>query len=143
MKKIHKSALVTYDAARMYALVDDIATYQTFLPWCRKSEVLLRQQELVEAHLEIAYGKFNKGFTTRNRHIADQSIEMQLLDGPFRHLRGVWNFTALGADGCKVSLDLEFEFASTLLGLTAGPAFGQIANSMVDAFTQRAKQIYG
>lgn len=143
MTKIHKSALVIYDAARMYALADDIDSYQTFLPWCRRSVVLQRQGELVEAHLEIAYGKFNKGFTTRNRHIAGQSIEMQLLDGPFRHLRGFWNFTPLGTQGCKISLDMEFEFNSALLGLTVGPIFSQIANSMVDAFTQRAQQIYG
>jgi ribosome-associated toxin RatA of RatAB toxin-antitoxin module len=143
MTKIYKSALVIYDAARMYDLVDAIDTYPTFLPWCRSSEVLHRQGELVEARIEIAYGKFNKGFTTRNRHIAGQSIEMQLVDGPFRHLRGVWNFTSLGTDGCKISLDMEFEFTSILLGLTAGPIFSQIANSMVDAFTQRAKQIYG
>jgi ribosome-associated toxin RatA of RatAB toxin-antitoxin module len=141
--KIHKSALVTYDAARMFALVDDIDTYQSFLPWCRSSAVLTRQAELVEARIEIAYGTFNKSFTTRNRHVVDHSIEMQLVEGPFRHLRGFWSFIPLGEDGSKVSLDLEFEFSSTLMGLTAGPVFSHIANSMVDAFTQRAKQVYG
>lgn len=143
MTKIHKSALVVYDHARMYSLVDDIAAYHTFLPWCRHSEILIRQDELVEAKLELAFGKMHKSFATRNRHISNQRIDMQLLEGPFRFLRGQWLFTPLGSDGSKISLDMEFEFSNALLGITAGPAFSQIANSLVDAFTQRAKQVYG
>lgn len=143
MTTIHKSALVTYNPAQMYTLVDNIDAYHDFLPWCRSSAVLVREAENVEARIEIAYSKLHKAFTTRNRHITNQSIEMQLLEGPFRHLRGLWTFTPLGSDGSKITLQLEFEFASGLVGLTVGPVFSQIANSMVDAFTQRAKEVYG
>lgn len=135
--------MVVYNPAQMYALVDNIEAYHDFLPWCKSSTVLKRHGEEVEARLEIAYSKLNKSFTTRNRHIASHSIEMELLEGPFRQLRGVWTFTPLGSDGSKITLQLEFEFSNHILGLTVGPVFSQIANSMVDAFTQRAKQIYG
>lgn len=127
----------------MYALVDDIDAYHRFLPWCRHSQVLRREAELVEARLDIAYGKLHKGFSTRNRNVAEQSIVMELIDGPFRALHGVWSFLPLGDEGCKITLDMEFEFANPLLALTVGPVFSQIASSMVDAFTQRAKDVYG
>ena len=143
MAKIQKSALVIYSNAQMFALVDDIDSYQTFLPWCRTSTVIQRQPDIVEARLEIAYGAVNKSFVTRNQNRLHQSIQMSMVDGPFKYLRGQWEFLPIGGQGCKVGLEMEFEFANKLLDITVGPVFSQIANSLVDAFTQRAKKVYG
>lgn len=143
MRKIQKSALVPYTVAQMFALVDDIASYADFLPWCSKSEVMARSIDIVEAELTISYGQLNKTFTTRNINTPDTSIEMQLIEGPFKHLNGHWEFVMLGNEGCKVSLNLSFEFSNKLLDMTIGPVFSQIANSLVDAFTERAGKVYG
>ncbi|HEY0635792.1 MAG TPA: type II toxin-antitoxin system RatA family toxin [Gammaproteobacteria bacterium] len=143
MPNIHKSALVPYSAAQMFALVDDIDAYQQFLPWCRSSQVLARSEDEVRATLEIAHGSLRKAFTTRNLLQTDKMIEMRLEEGPFRHLEGFWRFDTLGEQASKVSLDLDFEFSSKLVGLAMGPVFSQIANSLVDAFSKRAVQVYG
>ncbi|HEY0722109.1 MAG TPA: type II toxin-antitoxin system RatA family toxin [Gammaproteobacteria bacterium] len=143
MPNIQKSALVPYSAAQMFALVDDIEAYQQFLPWCRSSQVLARGEDEVRATIEIAHGSLRKAFTTRNRMQRDKMIEMRLEEGPFRHLEGFWRFDTLGEQASKVSLDLDFEFSSKLVGLAMGPVFSQIANSLVDAFSKRAVQVYG
>ena len=143
MKNIQKSALVPYSAAQMFTLVDDIAAYADFLPWCSQSLVVARDTDIVEAELTISYGQLNKTFATRNINTPKNQIEMQLVKGPFKHLNGRWDFCMLGDEGCKVSLDLSFEFSNKLLDLTVGPVFSQIANSLVDAFTERAGKIYG
>jgi ribosome-associated toxin RatA of RatAB toxin-antitoxin module len=70
-------------------------------------------------------------------------IEVRLEEGPFQHLQGFWRFDALGDDGCKVLLDLEFEFASRVLRMVVGPVFNQVANSLVDSFQKRAVDVYG
>jgi len=72
-----------------------------------------------------------------------QRIEMNLQEGPFTSLNGVWEFKALGDKACKISLDLTFDYAGPLVRATLGPLFNQAANTMVDAFCQRAKQLYG
>lgn len=143
MTDINKSALVPYSAGQMYALVDDIESYEDFLPWCQASRELLREENIVEGRLEIALGKLHKAFTTRNLLKKDAEIEMQLIEGPFKRLHGVWRFEPLGEEGSKVSLHLEFEFSNKLLSMTFGSVFGHIANSLVDSFTQRAQQVYG
>ncbi len=143
MTTINKSALVPYSAAQMYALVDGIDAYSEFLPWCRHSEELDRSDDEVEARLDIAHSGIRKSFTTRNRLQKDRQIEMQLVEGPFRDLHGVWRFEPLGDAGSKVMLDLEFEFSSKLLSMTFGPLFNMIASSLMDSFIQRAKQVYG
>ena len=143
MPNIHKSALVPYSAAQMFALVNDIDAYHQFLPWCRSSQVLSRDEDELRATIEIAHGSLRKSFTTRNRIQKDKMMEMRLEEGPFRHLEGFWRFDTLGEQACKVSLDLDFEFSSKLVGLAMGPVFSQIANSLVDAFSKRAVQVYG
>lgn len=143
MKCIEKSALVPYAPAQMFALVDDIDAYADFLPWCSRSEVTARNENVVDGLIEISYSKLHKSFSTRNINTPHSEIEMQLVEGPFKKLHGQWTFDALGNDGCKVSLKLEFEFSSKILDMTVGPVFSQIATSLVDAFTQRANEIYG
>lgn len=142
MKIIEKSALVTHTAEQMFLLVDDIDAYATFLPWCSLSEVIERSAREVKGHLEISYGQLNKSFVTRNINTPYSQIEMQLVEGPFKHLKGLWLFTPLGSDGCKVELNMEFEFSSKLLDMTVGPVFGKLVGSLIDAFTERAKKIY-
>ena len=63
------------------------------------------------------------------------------MDGPFKRLHGIWRFESRGEQGCRVTLDLEFDFASRLLRGVVGPVFHEIANTMVDAFTRRAAQV--
>ena len=131
-----------YSAAQMYALVNDIESYADFLPWCSQSTVLEKSEQQIKASLNIAYGSLNKSFTTLNKLTPDLKVEMQLVDGPFKKLHGEWQFTQLGEDGCKVSLELEFEFKSKIIGMTMGPIFSQIANTLVDSFSERANKVY-
>jgi ribosome-associated toxin RatA of RatAB toxin-antitoxin module len=74
----------------------------------------------------------------------NKMIEMRLLKGPFKHLQGFWRFDALKDEkACKISFDLDFEFESKLIALAASSVFNQIANTMVDAFSKRAVEVYG
>lgn len=143
MTTIRKTALMPYSAAQMYALVDDIGSYPDFLPWCGGSEELSRTDEEVRASVTIAHKGIHKSFTTHNRNQPGKMIEMRLVDGPFKQLEGFWRFDDLGEDGCKISLDLEFEFSNRLIAMALGTVFNQIANTLVDAFCDRARKLYG
>lgn len=143
MPRIVKSALVRFPAASMCGLVEDIEAYPEFLPWCRSSQILRRDGDLVEAELEIARGGFHKRFATRNRHYGREEIHISLLSGPFSHLEGIWRFQPLREDASKISLELDFELAGKLADLAFGAIFNQICNTLVGAFTERAKALYG
>ena len=144
MSTIERSALVHYSPAEIYALVNDVASYPEFLPWCRSARVLESSDSEMTASVEIAKGMLNRSFTTHNQLDPPHRIELTLVDGPFKKLQGSWQFTALKTENaCKVSLQLEFEFESTMMSLAAGPIFTQIGNSLVDAFCKRAVEVYG
>lgn len=143
MTAINRSALVPYTPAQMYELVNDIEAYPKFLPWCQDARVLSADHDEIRACLNLAKGSIQKSFTTCNRLQKDKMIEMRLLEGPFKHLEGLWRFDPVGEAGCRVSLALEFEFASKLVGFAMGPMFNQIASTLVDSFVHRAEQVFG
>ncbi len=144
MATIQRSALVHYTPAEMYALVNDVAAYPEFLPWCRSAKVLVSSETEMTASVEIAKGALNRSFTTHNQLQPPQRIVLTLVDGPFKRLQGCWQFDALKTEqACKVSLQLEFEFESKMMSLAIGPIFTQIGNSLVDAFCKRAVEVYG
>jgi len=140
---VNKSALVKYSAQSMYELVDDIESYPEFLPWCSGSAVLVRNHDFVEATVNVSRSGFKSSFTTHNQLNSPINIKMVLIDGPFSHLEGDWDFTALREDASKISLNLDFEVSSTIASMAFGGIFNQICNTMVSSFTARAKQIYG
>lgn len=142
MTTIHRHALVEYSAAEMFALVDAIERYPEFLPWCGATDILSRDADAVRATIQISKGGVTKSFTTVNHLHPHKMIEMRLVEGPFHHLEGFWRFDALEENACKVSLDLDFEFSSRMMQIVVGPLFNQIANTLVDAFCQRANQVY-
>jgi ribosome-associated toxin RatA of RatAB toxin-antitoxin module len=145
---IEKSMLVSFPAERMFALVNDVASYPEFLPWCAGAEVAEQDEDGRVAGLKIHYKGIKQRFSTRNLAEAPSpdkpgSIVMSLVDGPFRSLNGQWLFKPLGTDSCKIEFILRYEFSSKLLEKTVGPAFSRIANSFVDAFVKRAESLYG
>ncbi len=146
MTVINKSALVVHSPEQMFQVVDSINEYPEFLPWCVSSEELLRDDNQVEARIDINHSGFKNSFSTRNKLSLFNTIEMKLLKGPFKYLTGTWSFEAIGDEsellGCKISLHLEFEFTSRIVGMTFGKIFGKLASSMVDSFTERANKIY-
>ena len=142
MKVVKKSALVPYSAHEMYELVKDVERYPEFLPWCGGAQILERFDDGVVGSVTIDKGRLHKSFTTRNYFTPDKEISLQLVDGPFSELKGAWTFEAIGEEGSRVSLYLEFDFSSTLASMTIGPVFNMIADRLLDAFVEEAGRLY-
>ena len=143
MRKVSRSALVLYSQHQMYALVEDVERYPEVLPWCSDATLHWREGDRLEGSVEMNRAGLKRSFRTRNIMRQDEAIEMELVEGPFSHLSGVWLFKALGDAGCKVSLDVEFKMRSRTTDKLLGRYFEDICNSLVDAFVKRAEQMYG
>lgn len=148
MKTVHKSVLIWFSAEEMFALVTDVARYPEFLPWCDHSRVVDRQSNGMTAEIGMSLGGFRKSFTTRNLHIEGRQVILELVDGPFKHLDGTWDFhpltdpnTQAPQRACRIELTLNYSFES-MFGALVGPVFDKIASTLVDAFVKRAEQVY-
>lgn len=143
MTQISRSALVNYSAQQMFDLVNQVEHYPEFLPGCEKTEVIERSDEMIQARLTLAKAGFSQSFVTRNQLSAPTHMNINLVEGPFKHFKGEWNFIALDEKACKVSLDLSFEVNSRIAGAALNMLFKQLAGMMVECFVKRAKQVYG
>ena len=142
MALVEKSVLVPYSAQQMFALVDNVAAYPQFLPWCGGASVDSISGNTVQATVHIDYHHIKQSFTTENVRQAPHRIDIKLKDGPFRRLDGSWFFIPLSESACKIELRLEYEFSNKLLEKMVGPVFHYIANTFVDAFVGRAEVVY-
>lgn len=127
----------------MFALVDDVERYPEFLPWCGGSKVSERTGLVTVATILIDYRGIKHEFTTRNTKQGVEVMEIRLVEGPFKTLDGVWHFQALAENACKISLALDYGFASTVLERAVGPVFGMIAGTMIERFVDRADALFG
>ena len=145
MKHVHKSVLLWYSPHEMFELVTAVESYPSFLPWCDHADVLERHTDGMTARLGLAMGGVRHAFTTRNLQRTDESIAMQLVDGPFSRLDGLWQFRSLGdrEQACKVEFDLRYAFSSPALETVMNPVFSKVTASLVDSFVRRAEQVYG
>lgn len=143
MVVVDRSVLAPYAASEMYALVDDVESYPQFLPWCEGTQVVLREPGRTVATIRANYHGLRQEFTTQNANRPGERIDITLVSGPFRTLRGHWQFVPLGDQGCRIEFRLEYQFASRILEKVAGPMFHHIADTFVDAFVQRAERKFG
>ena len=136
-----------YSPEQMFIVINNVAAYPEFLPWCSGAEILNQSDLEMIARLDLSQAGIKQSFTTKNMWFKTsdevQRMEMELIEGPFSHFKGVWSLQALGEDGCRVSIKLEFELNSRVMNATLGKVFGAASDRMVDAFCKRAEQIYG
>lgn len=143
MPTVNQSALVPYSAEQMYLLVNDYEKYPQFLSGCIGAKTLSLGENELNAELVIQKLGISQRFSTHNTMIPNEKITMQLLEGPFRHLSGAWTFQPFDEQSCKIALQLEFEFESPLVAMVFGKIFNELTLKMVNAFKQRAKEVYG
>lgn len=140
MRTLTRSALVARPPAQVFALVNDIASYPQFVPGCSSAEILLQSESEIVARLKVHRGPLSTQLTTRNRPRPHSEIRLELVAGPLRTLEGLWTFSPVGSNGCRIELQLQFEFSNPFKAALLDPLIEGVASSMVQAFVVRAQQ---
>ena len=98
MITIKKHALVLHNKEKMFTLVDRVEDYPNFLPWCSKTQVIKRSEKITKATILINYHNIKQSFTTENVKIFPTKMNINLVDGPFKTLKGEWSFIEIEKD---------------------------------------------
>ena len=131
-----------YTPEQMYALVADIERYPDFLPWCRAARITRHDGDVLYADLVIGFKMFRERFTSKVTLSPPDSVHVDYIKGPMRHLNNHWRFEPHD-DGCLIDFYVDFEFRSVLLQGAIGLLFNEAARRMVSAFETRARALYG
>lgn len=146
MPQIHRVKKLPFSCAQMFDLVADVDKYAEFLPWCQRGRLLERGEDYLLGQITVQKGAFVQSFTTKNVFEYPKKMEMQLVQGVFKKLYARWEFKALWVEGqevgCEVSYFMDFEVPLLLSPILSG-LMNHIAQTMIDAFSKRAEQLYG
>lgn len=147
MPKLDKKHVVNHSAENMYKLVCDVENYPKFVPLCQTLNVKSTKQRngkmLMLADMTMTYKMLSETFTTQVlMNHEDLQIDVKYIEGPFKHLDNQWKFKDLEDGKCEVSFVLDYELRSKMLAMAAGAIFDMAFGKFVDAFENRANEIY-
>ncbi|UMQ01689.1 hypothetical protein MJ572_13635 [Escherichia coli] len=85
------------------------------------------------AAVDVSKAGISKTFTTRNQLTNNQSILMNLVDGPFKKIDRWLEVYAAEPGGGRIEFHLDFEFTNKLIELALARVFKELAANMVQA----------
>ena len=139
MRETVRSALVARPPAVLYDLVVDVARYPEFVPGVSSAAVHCETRELFILSTLEHRGPLRTAFTTRNHLVPGHSVDMQLVEGPFKVLQGHWSFTPVASNGCRIEFRVRFQFSNPLKSALFDPLFEDTVATLVRAFVARAQ----
>ena len=143
MPKINRNILLPYSADQIYDLVYDIERYPEFMKGCSSARIISEEPTEVVAELQLGKGALNVTFITKNQVCRPEFIRMALVSGPFKKLRGGWEITALDAQACKISFDINFTLSSRLAEAAMKRMLSSTADDLISSIGEQARKLYG
>jgi len=162
----HEHKVLPYTRRQLYAVVSDVGSYASFIPFCKRSRVLRPLTPatnwpdaqagalLMEAELTVAFLAYTERYTSRVTCVPDQSVRAVAASSTplFKMLETTWRFQPVATETSRtdddtgptlLSLDLAFEFANPVHAAVSGAFFGKVSTLMVKAFEERCVKVYG
>ncbi|MBN8552961.1 MAG: type II toxin-antitoxin system RatA family toxin [Caulobacterales bacterium] len=146
---VHRvTRILPYRPEELFALVGGVREYPEFVPWISSIRVW-NEREIapgvmaLDAEAQVGFAMVRERFTTAvKRDSQARRINVELIRGPFKHLRNEWRFSPHEA-GTRVEFYIDFEFRSKMLDRILQANFDRAAHRLISCFEQRAAMLYG
>ena len=140
--------IVGYSQQKMFSVVADVEKYHSFVPYCRKSTVTLKEDCRLSANLVVGFQPFfNLAYTSHVTLLEPFLVTAICRDVKiFDHLRTVWKFNPTKSNdpnACLIDFAVSFSFKSSSHSLIAQMFLDSIVKQNVKAFIDRAQHKYG
>ena len=132
-----------YSCEQMFDLVADVGRYGEFLPWVVATRVRSDSEHEMTADMLVGFKAIREKFTSRVTKDRPNRIDVHYLDGPLRDLDNSWVFRPTGDGGCEIDFCVQFTFRNAVFEALAGQYFDRAFRKMVQAFEDRADELYG
>ena len=143
-----ENRILKYKPDEMLKLVSDVEKYPEFIPWCEAVRVNSRRSdvpknfEVLDADMVISFKVFREKFSSKvTVDNLSKCISVEHMDGPFKFLRNNWSFATHG-EYCEIFFEVEFEFRSKSMQHLIGFVFQDSMKKIVNAFENRAAELY-
>jgi coenzyme Q-binding protein COQ10 len=142
MPRHQETRPLPYTPEQMFDLVADVGSYARFLPWVTAVRVRSNSESEMVADVIVGFKGLRETFSSRVQKQRPGHIHVDYLEGPLKHLNNDWTFRPDGKGGCLVDFCVDFAFRNRMFEMLAGQVFDRAVRKMVNAFEERAAQLY-
>jgi coenzyme Q-binding protein COQ10 len=132
-----------YSPEQLFDLVADVGRYQEFLPWVAATRIRSDSETLMIADLVVGFKSLKETFASRVTKERPSRIHVEYIEGPLKYLHNSWKFRPDGRGGTDIDFCVDFAFKSRIFEALAGQMFDRALRRMIQAFEDRAHQLYG
>ncbi|XP_076653849.1 coenzyme Q-binding protein COQ10 homolog B, mitochondrial isoform X2 [Halictus rubicundus] len=147
LKEYEGRKLIGFSIEQIYDVVADVKNYKSFVPFCKKSDVISNDDDGLKANLVIGFPPIKESYTSKVTTVRPYLVKAECTDGRlFNHLNTLWLFSPglkNNAQTCVIDFSLSFEFRSLLHSHFSNLFFNEIVRQMENAFIEEAKRRYG
>ena len=140
--KHEERRIIRHTPSNLYNLVADVKKYPEFLPWCLGARVKNTSLKSFEDDLIIGFKIYKEIYSSKiTLDKKKKKIIVDYKDGPFEYLQNYWLFRE-NPDGCEIEFMVDFKFKSIFLQTLMETLFNEAVKRMVQAFENRANELY-
>ena len=137
MNHFERSFVIEKPINEVFSLMYDINKYQNFIPFCKTSKILQQQDDYIIAQLELDFFGIKSSLTTKNTIKKNESIIMDLQDGPFRTFHAAWLFKIISYQSTQLDFKMDYELNNPLLEFAFKKNLNTVSESIVNAFKEK------
>lgn len=136
-RNIHLEKFLNVKKHKALEVVQNFNEYSNFIPGCSGAELIKRDFPIEIGRLEFnILGK--EYFIVSENTISDNSIEINQIEGPFDHFKGIWTVKTLNDKSCSINFDAEFELPFLLNAITSQALVDKFSSTIIESFINRA-----
>ncbi|MCH1526131.1 MAG: hypothetical protein L7S66_01840 [SAR86 cluster bacterium] len=136
-RNIHFEKFLNVKKHKALEVVQNFNEYSNFIPGCSGAELIKRDFPIEIGRLEFnILGK--EYFIVSENTISDNSIEINQIEGPFDHFKGIWTVKTLNDKSCSINFDAEFELPFLLNAITSQALVDKFSSTIIESFINRA-----
>ena len=134
---VRKKDLLNFKSKELFDLVINIEDYPNFLPYCKKSKIISKEENLIIADLTIGNFLFCEKFRSTVKTEDHKKIEIESIGKMIKSLNATWHFED-NENGCSVMFEINIKMKSVWMQKTLEKIFNEFFEKILKAFESRA-----
>ena len=137
MGTFKRSFLIRKPVDQVFKTLSDVKEYKTFIPYCIDSKIIEEQSDYSLVTLNIEFFGIQTSFTTKNVIKKNESIEMDLIEGPFEKFKSSWKLQEVDQQTTNLRFEMSYQMRNKILEMAFKKNLKMVSESIVRAFKSR------